>query len=97
MMADYVENLKAEWESLLIYDVTRTYVSRDSVYTAFAALRAEQTRLREALEKIQDGHSSVACECDHDGENCCAKIGEYCAICIAAVALSSTPTPEHSK
>lgn len=38
-----------------------------------------------ALRAIVDGEPS--CQCDHSNDNCCAKVGEYCPACIAAVAL----------
>lgn len=41
-------------------------------------------KLREALEAIIAGGD---CACDHDDENCCERVEEYCPVCIAAVAL----------
>ncbi len=37
-----------------------------------------------ALEGIAAGHD---CACDHDDENCCERVEEYCPKCIAEVAL----------
>lgn len=44
------------------------------------------TRLREALQEIAD--RDTLCNCEHDTEFCCAKVGHYCAFCIAATALN---------
>lgn len=43
-------------------------------------------RLREALQEIAD--RDTLCNCEHDTEFCCAKVGHYCAFCIAATALN---------
>lgn len=44
-------------------------------------------RLREALQEIAD--RDTLCNCEHNTEFCCAKVGHYCAFCIAATALDT--------
>lgn len=60
-------------------------------------LEPEARRLREALERIKVGQLNsghTVCDCTHDDENCCEKVGEYCPQCIAAAALAAdSPAP----
>lgn len=61
--------------------------------------------LTAALQRIEDGDD---CRCEHDDENCCANVTDFCCPgCIAHVALNSSArrpqevlkyaTPEHLK
>jgi hypothetical protein len=45
--------------------------------------------LQASLEKIKAGHPAGDCGCEHDDPNCCATVGEWCAVCIAAKALAA--------
>ncbi len=99
MMADYVENLKAENATLRaeqMKELERATHYRDewqASQSSILALRAEQTRLREALTPYLFHASSCAGWSRmpwHDGDH------TRCT-CGLAAALSSTPTPEHSK
>ena len=50
---------------------------------------SEVERLRAALQRIADEYGD--CRCEHDDENCCALVTDYCCpACIAAVALRET-------
>lgn len=40
---------------------------------------------RVALQRIENGGE---CECEHDDDNCCEEVEEYCPTCIAAKALA---------
>jgi hypothetical protein len=45
----------------------------------------------EALKRISTGQLNTPfaiCNCTHNDENCCEKVGEWCPQCIAAAALS---------
>jgi hypothetical protein len=44
-----------------------------------ALLREENFRSWEALEKLD---RACACLCQHDDEDCCARVGEPCATCL---------------
>lgn len=46
--------------------------------------------LRSALERIVN--EVPGCDCLCDDENCCEKVGEYCAQCIARSALKAVET-----
>jgi hypothetical protein len=83
MMADYVENLKAE----------------------VATLRAEQTRLREALQAVTehmdraggDGYGMPECpwcQCQFEQDGDEWPHASDCELVKARGAVSSTPTPE---
>jgi len=45
--------------------------------------------LREIANPKTLGNSAISaiCDCDHDTEDCCAKVGYYCPECIAGKAL----------
>lgn len=49
-------------------------------------------RYRAALERIRDEDDS--CGCLHNTPDCCAKVGEHCAYCTAAVALADDDAPD---
>lgn len=52
---------------------------------ANARLIAAAPELLEALRII--ALKGDLCLCEHDDDDCCAKVGEFCAHCIAAVAI----------
>jgi hypothetical protein len=56
-----------------------------------AEVRGRLERVVKALETIRDRVEDGAgyCNCAHDDEDCCAKIGYFCHQCIAAVALAA--------
>lgn len=73
-----------------------------------AEAKRDTERLRVAkvaLHRIGDNDDGNGCECQHDDENCCEKVDEYCPTCIAAVALqaidaamsSSQPTAQEKE
>src|SRR5262245_48123662 len=43
----------------------------------------QEERYHRALERIA---ALEECQCAHDDENCCERVGEPCAVCIASVA-----------
>ena len=43
--------------------------------------------LTEALEGIGNGAEFCGCD-DHNGPNCCSRVGEHCPLCWSAAALS---------
>lgn len=43
--------------------------------------------MRDALREIAEG--DFECNCEHDNEYCCARVGEYCPFCIASSALAA--------
>ena len=48
--------------------------------------------LVEVLQRIAQGELNTPfeiCNCTHDDENCCEKVGEWCPQCIAATALAA--------
>jgi hypothetical protein len=48
--------------------------------------------LTAALQRIADEYGD--CRCEHDDENCCALVPDYCCpSCIATVALRSALSP----
>lgn len=52
-----------------------------------AALQAERVQLRAALQRMVDWSD---CQCEHDDDNCCAKVADldfHCPGCIAYRAL----------
>jgi hypothetical protein len=54
-------------------------------------MNTSEAALRSALEAIVAGGD---CACDHDDENCCARVDEYCPVCIAAEVLAARATSE---
>jgi hypothetical protein len=58
------------------------------VWEALVAERARNLELRCALREIAE--KDIVCECSHDTEDCCAKVGVFCAHCIAETALKRT-------
>jgi hypothetical protein len=42
---------------------------------------------RVALQRVTDGEQET-CGCEHDDENCCERVDEFCPHCIAGVALA---------
>jgi hypothetical protein len=60
-------------------------------------------QFRVALQRVTDGDHET-CGCEHDDENCCEVVGEFCPHCIAGTALAKEskseaqpapqPTPE---
>lgn len=57
-------------------------------YAAFLATPAPTAYLIAQLEKLS---LADPCECDHNTENCCVKVGEPCATCALACVA---PTPD---
>ncbi len=56
----------------------------------FRAAAEDLKYSRTALRRIADGLDD--CQCEHDDENCCARIADYCCpFCIATVALLGEP------
>ena len=48
---------------------------------------SREAELRSALQRIADD-PNADCRCEHDDENCCANVTDYCCpYCIAVVAL----------
>jgi hypothetical protein len=73
----------------------------DELSTLLSQHAAEQPKLTErldvlqkALQRISQGQLNTPfaiCNCTHDDENCCEKVGEWCPQCIAAAALLTAP------
>lgn len=60
----------------------------DDALIEIARLRAINAELLAALKRIEDDDTG-GCRCEHDDENCCALIADYCCpFCIAAVAIA---------
>jgi hypothetical protein len=57
-------------------------------HNSYADSKKKIEGLRTVLQKIQDYDNG--CECEHDNENCCALVDEFCSRCIAAAALAET-------
>ncbi len=63
-----------------------------------ATLRAEQTRLREALKLADEGiQRGQACRNEGEFTRWMREVQAYRPKAVDVAALSSTPTPEHSK
>jgi hypothetical protein len=58
-----------------------------------ATVEQEREKLRKALILISDAELDSSCGCDHTDEHCCVKVNEYCAFCIADLALQPLPSP----
>ena len=65
---------------------TRTWTQYKAEEVNAAEARAEA--LEKALREIRDNGT---CECSHDDVNCCARTGEPCPSCEAAVVLDKLP------
>lgn len=81
------------------YSIRRTRKGNiaDAILPLFVELLNAEVGLREremrvALERIEHGETEGGgpCHCEHDDEDCCEKVDEYCPQCIAGAALAAS-------
>jgi hypothetical protein len=79
------------WERSANHDMMNeaAQMLEDLLQAAAPPAPTAEPRLRAALQRIADEYGD--CRCEHDDENCCAFVADYCCpSCLATVALRET-------